>query len=243
MGKHSEFRFKQFSVCHERASLPVGMDGVLIGAWADVSRAQTILDVGTGCGVIALMCAQRNPHADVTAIDIHTPSVEEAAENFCRSQWSSRLYAAQADFEKLSLNNQLVPAPGFDLIISNPPFFNSGLHPDKENARLTARHTSEFGPATLLSHGTKLLSPTGSIALIAPAEQEEELTTCAVAHGLYMHRICHVYTKSASAPKRVMLQASKIAAPLMESDLIIRATDGNYTDSYRALTGDFYTIF
>ena len=84
------FRFKQFSCSHGRSAIKIGVDGVLAGAWADVSGCSDILDVGTGCGLIALMCAQRNPTARVLAIDIHRDSVEEAAGNFSNSLWSGR---------------------------------------------------------------------------------------------------------------------------------------------------------
>ena len=109
------FRFKQFTVQHQRSSMKVGTDAVLLGAWCELNGAQRVLDVGTGCGVIALMVAQRNADATILAIDIDPASVNEAQENFDASPWAERLHACRHDF------NDLTDDEGFDLIVTNPP--------------------------------------------------------------------------------------------------------------------------
>ena len=111
------FQFKQFAVAHDKCAMKVNTDGVLLGAWADVSKAKTILDIGTGTGVIALMMAQRNTDALIDAIDIDKPACEQAYENFKQSQWSERMLVFQTSLQEYN------PPALYDLIISNPPYF------------------------------------------------------------------------------------------------------------------------
>lgn len=236
MSKERLFRFKRFAVSHSQSAIPVGMDGVLIGAWCSVSQALRVLDAGTGCGLIALMCAQRSAEARITAIDIHSPSVEEAVYNFTTSPWARRLEARLIPFAEFA-------EKGFDLIVSNPPFFHAGVSPTLSDARLRARHSGAFGPEALLTQGAKMLSESGRISLIAPAPDENPLCRTAEEAGLYMRRICRVSSVTAHPPVRVLLEASRQPGPCEITHLTIHTPDGDFTQAYRTLTHDFYLKF
>lgn len=188
------FRFKQFEVSHSRAALPIGVDGVLIGAWAEL-RGRRVLDVGTGCGVIALMIAQRYPDAQVMAVDIHKPSVEEAEENFIRSPWSSRLEVKEKSFAEVAISGEK-----YDLIVSNPPFFDSGVEAT-DSPRLSARHQGELSPYSLVEGASELLNPGGGLAMIVPTEMAEKLLSFAILHGMRPERVCRVKDHE-GAPKK-----------------------------------------
>ena len=125
MSREYTFRFKKFRVINDKTAMKVGTDGVLLGAWCDVSAATSVLDVGAGCGLIALMIAQRNDHAMIDAIDIDCCAVEEAYINFHDSPWGGRLNVREADFNIFA--NSCVKK--YDLIVSNPPFFSNGVMP------------------------------------------------------------------------------------------------------------------
>ena len=121
MGRREKiFRFKQFEVVNDRTAMKVGTDGVLLGAWCPVAEARRVLDVGTGCGVIALMVAQRNRQALIEGIDIDQDSIAEARLNFANSPWNNRLTAIEGDF------NDMDGDARYDLIVSNPPYFTNG---------------------------------------------------------------------------------------------------------------------
>ena len=139
--RKSFFRFKKFACSHGAGSMKIGVDA------------------GTGCGVIALMCAQRNPASDILAIDVDDSSVMEARENFSMSPWSGRLEAMHEDFNHISLKD-------VDLIISNPPYFNSGIS-SPDTPRLMARHQSDLSPHVLLTKGKDMLSERGTFFLSA----------------------------------------------------------------------------
>lgn len=247
------FRFKQFSCSHGRSSIKIGVDAVLTGAWADVSECSNILDVGTGCGVIALMCAQRNPTARVLAIDIHTDSVEEAADNFRNSPWSGRLNAMQADF--LSLSSKL--SHKFDLIVSNPPFFSSGIS-TADTPRIAARHEVTLSPATLIENCRLLLSDHGRLDMITPADKGAGLAELAAENGLKLLRYCYVKGTPAKPPKRILLEfgicgdkrvgdrggeSLKIEPPREENSLILEISPGNPSEEHRRLCHDFYLYY
>lgn len=228
------FKFKRFECSHAVSSMKIGVDAVMLGAWADAS-GERVLDVGCGCGVIALMIAQRNGYADIMAIDIHSESIEEASANFVASPWGARLHAAVEDFSEMKAGRDR-----FDLIISNPPYFDSGVsRPD--TPRLVARHQDTLSPEVLVARSVEMLTPTGRLAMIVPASFEQSLEACASAVGLRVSRACRVAGTKSSAPKRVMMEfARHTAKEKVEESLAIEYSPGRYTGEYMALTGEFY---
>lgn len=234
--KERLFRFKQFSVRHELSAMKVGMDGVLLGTWAAVDGARRILDAGCGCGLIALMCAQRNAGARIDAIDVHALSVEEASFNFAASPWSGRLDASVCDFMKWRKT-------GYDVIISNPPFFKSGLEVPVTD-RETARHSAALSPEALLRHGAGLLSEKGRISLVATPEWEADLASVCVSYGLAVTRLCRVRGSESGYVKRVLMEFSPAACGrYSETELSVESAPGIYTEAYKTLTEEFYLNF
>lgn len=247
------FRFKQFRCSHGRSSIKIGVDAVLTGAWADVSGCARILDVGTGCGIIALMCAQRNCDAEVLAIDIHSDSIEEARDNFLNSPWSGRLEARVVDF--LSLSSQVYCR--FDLIVSNPPFFSSGIA-TADTPRIAARHEVTLSPATLIENCRSLLSDKGKLAMIVPADRGANLAEHAAEYGMRLLRYKYVKGTPAKPPKRILLEFGKCGEkcssnrgeeplkfepPREENSLVLEISPGVPSEEHRSLCHDFYLYY
>ena len=234
--RESLFHFKKFSCHHGLGSIKIGVDAVLIGAWADVNDVGHALDVGTGCGVIALMLAQRNDTALIEAIDIDADAIRQAEQNFAASPWSERLKASLERYNDITIRQ-------YDLIISNPPYFDSGItHP--ETSRLVARHQSELSPWELLRHGVELLADNGRIALIIPADQMEELIEAATEIGLNLWRCTRVKGHANAPIKRALLEFGKIpTATPEETMLTLETAPGQPTMEYRRLCKDFYLKF
>lgn len=228
------FDFKKFRVWHDRSSMKVGTDGVLIGAWAPVDGARRILDIGCGCGLISLMAAQRNPAAQITGIDIDGASVAQARENGARSPFAGRLKFVQADLRTLE-------AEPFDCILSNPPFFEEDLLPP-EARRAKARHTEGLSFGTLLAHARRLLRRGGHFSLIVPARQTEKILTLAAAEGFAAERRTQVVTRLPKPAKRTLLclVAGRTALQRPADTLILTGDDGRRTPGHQALTADFY---
>ena len=251
------FQFRQFFVGHDRSSMKVGTDGVLIGAWSPISHQPdireirairteySILDIGTGSGLIALMLAQRCPEAQIDAIDIDAASCLQAQENFSASPWAERLHVAQSSLQQWQMVNGKYPnGKCYDLIISNPPYFADSLKaPDA--ARCAARHNDTLPFSTLIADSVRLLKPNGTLALIVPCEAEQELQTLAADAGLQCTRRCYVHPKPARPAKRVMIawaNGQSLSTEATERTEMITLEDehGARSYEYQQLTREFY---
>ena len=233
MGREKVFHFKQFSVKNDLTAMKVGTDGVLLGAWCPVDGAQRVLDVGTGCGVIALMVAQRNPGAVIDAIDIDRNAINEATFNFANSPWTERLTAIERDF------NGLEGEKRYHLIVSNPPFFTGGVLPTGE-ARTTARHTGALSYRQLIDGALRIMTPDGSLALISPTDAEGDIIEAATFASLPVRQVTRVIPVEGAAPKRSLWLLSRCEMPYHEDTITIAHRDGTFTRDYVDLTGAFY---
>ena len=233
MGREKVFRFKQFAVVNDRTAMKVGTDGVLLGAWCPVEGMKRVLDVGTGCGVIALMVAQRNSEALITGIDIDHDAIEEASLNMERSPWKERLTALERDF------NDMEPSEGYDLIVSNPPFFTNGVLPTGDS-RTVARHTQSLTYRQLIEGAVKLLTARGMLALISPTDAEGDIIEAAAFASLPVRRVTRVIPVEGAPPKRTLWQLSRDNSSYREDTLTIAHGDGSFTREYVELTGAFY---
>lgn len=240
--KERLFRFKQFAVAHSRSAMKVGVDGVLIGAWATPSQG-SVLDVGCGCGLIAVMMAQRASGGKITGLDIHEDSVEEARFNVERSPWSDRVEIIQSDFSDF-IGKCKMEGRRFDLIISNPPFFNAGVATPL-TPREQARHQGSLTPALILTSGREVLTPEGKIALIVPSSEGEGLKRIARDCGLFVQRECRVRDHQTAPVKRVMIEfgLSDSGCDDRFEELVMFDESKEPTEAYRELCKEFYLRF
>lgn len=218
--------------------MKVNTDGVLLGAWVTINQPTSILDVGTGTGVIALMLAQRS-EATITAIEIEENAASEAVQNVLNSPWNTRVSVLPADFRDYSKNS-----PGkFDLIVSNPPFFSNSSKSLGLNKSL-ARHNHAL-PFDLLIEGAKnLLEPNGLLALILPVEEAVIFIQLAEKARLFLTRKTEVQPSITKKVNRVLMEFSHTKTDTETGNLIIYAASGSdYTEQYKLLTRDFYLNF
>ena len=198
--------------------MKVGTDGVLLGAWAGQGRPGKILDVGTGSGLVALMLAQRFPEAQVTGIDSDPEAAAQARENFAGSPWPQRLRAAHLSLQEFCRDTAATAAARrFDLVVSNPPFYDTTLtSPDP--LRTAARHTGG------LTH-----------------EELQSILRLADRSRLHLHRLTHVYSKPSSRPRRILATFGRQQIPQpLEDSLTLTGTDGTRSPEHIRLTRDFY---
>ncbi len=239
----ADFRFKHFVVSNERSAMKVNTDGVLLGALMSLeSEDRTVLDVGTGTGTIALMAAQRLSDLaedfTVHAIDIDEPSAQEAQMNFERSPWSSSLKAYHLSLE--DYQETLDPLFKFDLICSNPPYFENSLQAP-EQRRNAARHTSSLSYRELISFASERLSDSGRIAFVLPSETRDELCRYARMHSLFPSKITSIRTVPRKAPSRIVAEFTRQRQDTQEDILTIQ-DEGKYTSQYLALVGNFLLL-
>lgn len=215
--------------------MKVGIDGVLLGAWAEIDNAGSILDIGSGSGLITLMLAQRSD-AQILAIDIDADAILQTDDNVSKSPWSHRISTKEISLQ-LFVNET---TERFDLIVSNPPYFvNSTKTPIV--GRTTARHTSSLSHEELIDNAKLLLKPTGRICLILPVNEGLQCVDYALKVGLFCTKQVTVYPKPEAAAKRVLLEFSLQYSPKIESELTIENNERHqYSPEFSALAKDFY---
>ena len=230
------FKFKKFTVYHDKCAMKVGTDGVLLGAWVDVSHAKQIVDVGTGSGLIALMLAQRNPCAEILGIDIDAKAVLQASENFESSPFKGRLSVQHLSFDKwVKAANEKV-----DAIISNPPFFQNSLQ-SPDASRTLARHSDSLSLESLFRESKKRLTDNGSLSLILPYDQKNNALQVADENKWSLSRITTVFPTPNADPKRVLMDFSlQFKSYSQENQLIIEESRHVYTADFVLLAKDFY---
>ena len=261
------FRFKKFKVEQDGAAHPVGTDAVLLGAWTDVRGVRSFLDIGTGTGVVALMLAQRlspcsgdfsrsNNQLSYatestkawkgTAVEIHPPSATLARSNFAESAWAEQLSVWEGTIQQFSENDAIsIQAEGakhgYDLIVSNPPFFSERtVSPDK--TRSLGRHTETLSFEDLLSAVNQLLAPKGRFCAVLPEREGRRLCELAVPKGLYWTRIVAVRSRPGKPVERLLIQFERSPYDLKCEEICLFAGEKGevYSVDFQALTRDFY---
>lgn len=235
------FDFKGFSLDDSGCAMKIGTDGVLLGAWAALPTKGLVLDIGTGSGLISLMVAQRTSgKLRIIGIDNDINAIEYARANVAASRWHETVSTVHSGFEDYAL-----PYPP-ELIISNPPFFTTGMI-SPNNARATARHCNgALSPIALISYASKHLAPGGSLAMVTPAEIEQTIIFESTIQQMQIVRQCDVVTIRGKKPRRILWQIQRSGdstATPERTILTIRGQDGKFTDEYQTLTSAFYLDF
>lgn len=230
------FRFKQFQVNHDRCAMKVGTDGILLGAWADVTQAKQILDLGSGSGLIALMLAQRSSaESRIFAVEIDPAAAQQACENVLISPWKNKIQMYQQDIDSFCTQT----AERFDLIVANPPYFQTGVDCRNEE-RNTARYFAAQSHLHWLEIAAACLASKGKISFVLPFDAGETLLKST---ALYCVARCDVITKQGKAPQRMLLTFATQPQTLRHDELIIYDTQNQYHADFVALTQDFYLNF
>ncbi len=249
------FSFKQFTVRQERCAMKVGTDGTLLGAWARVPAADPssdipaprILDIGTGTGLIALMMAQRFPHALITGIDTDAGAVVQARENAEASPFAPRIRIVHRALQDMPCGSPpsggvLHPESdgdtsvcgGFRAIVCNPPFFTGSLEcPDEK--RTMARHASSLSYEELMSVSFRLLDVGGELSVVTPYDSLGRMDSAAAIAGFCTRRVCTVRTTARKPPKRVLLAYGRERGGDVETSEIVIGSD-----EYNDMMSDFY---
>jgi tRNA1Val (adenine37-N6)-methyltransferase len=229
-----DFFFKKFTVSQEKSIHKVGTDGVLLGAWCSVDQVCSVLDIGTGTGVIALMIAQRTDNQVVVdAVELQEEDANEAGSNFKRSPWGNRLHVHNIDIQNFS------PGRTYDLIVTNPPFFvKSWLPPDSR--RSTVRHTGSLAFDALLTIVKILLNEHGKFSIILPTAEGTQFIDKAALAGLFCIRMCEFRTRLHKPVERLLLEFGFHSTEVKIEKLLLYVEGQTWSEDYRRLTADFY---
>lgn len=233
----SKFQFKQFSIEQDRCAMKIGTDGVLLGAWTPIENNPfSILDIGTGTGIIALMLAQRSHAEQIDALEIDEEAYEQATDNFENSPWNDRMFCFHAGLDEFVDE----PEDEYDLIVSNPPFYQEDYKSNNEQRDL-ARFQDAMPFEDLVEAADLLLSENGTFCVIIPFKEEEKFLELANEYELYPLKITRIKGTPTTEIKRSLLAFSRNKTPDFNTDeLVIETARHQYTPEYIELTKDFY---
>ena len=230
------FKFKQFTIYQQHSAMKLSTDSVLLGAWADCEGAKTVLDIGTGTGILSLMIAQRYPQAQIYAIDIDASSLQDARQNFEQLPWSQRITAILGDVRTYRFNMK------FDCIISNPPYFQNALKPSKSSLSV-AKHDNNLDFGQLAQAVNRLLQPQGKANIVVAHEFSHQLELNFNFEYLFCHRRLDVFSNvTKNKPRLSLLMFLKKITDCNKEKFYISDHNG-YTNQYKNLTKDFYLFF
>lgn len=228
------FHFKHFSLFHHRSSMKVGTDAIMLGRWTDVKPSDVVLDIGTGCGLLPLMLAQKGV-AQVDAVDIDSASIEEATINFEASQWREQLKAFCVDIVDFQTDKQ------YDLIITNPPYFVHFSQCDSTR-KSKARHSDvTLSFDVLCGVVRRFLKPDGRFALVLPAVESVAFLKVAQSMGLFLHKRMAIIPIAGKESNRVHLELAFLQTnEIQEETFVLRDGDNRFTAQYKDFLKDFY---
>jgi tRNA1Val (adenine37-N6)-methyltransferase len=235
------FRFKQFTVWHDRSALRVCTEACILGAYAEVKEVNNALDIGTGTGLLALMIAQRNANMHVDAVEIEEQNVEQAVENVAQSPFLKRISVFQAAIQNWE-KPETPHSSKYDLIISNPPFFDKHLLSPREE-RNRALHTETLSLSDLALSVARLLADTGHFVVLLPPLETQRLTDFLTPLGLHPTRQLHIFSRPGKPVFRKITTFERKKKGFFTETLYIHDEDGTYSDDFRTLLKEYYLIF
>jgi tRNA1Val (adenine37-N6)-methyltransferase len=259
------FQCKEFIVHQQHTSMKVCTDACLFGAWVakqpSLERAHSIVDIGTGTGLLSLMLAQvtENSKASITAIEIEAQAAEEANSNFNLSKWSDRLKLVNDSIQnftasinmgdlvsnELNNNNNNNSKQFFDIVISNPPFYEGDLKSPDPNKNKAA-HSTELPWNILLENVTSLLNNNGSFFVLVPTLRAYTMQKLAEANHLYLTEEVLVYNDAKHLPFRSFLHFTKVKPAIdkeisvLRNKIVIKNADNTYSTEFTELLKDYY---
>ncbi|PJJ84993.1 tRNA1(Val) (adenine(37)-N6)-methyltransferase [Mucilaginibacter auburnensis] len=233
------FQFKQFSVDQTNCAMKINTDGVLLGALTQIKAPQSILDIGTGTGVIALMFAQRFADAQIDAVEIDQSAADTASQNFSRSKFSDRLKVFALGFEQFF---KAYPDNKYDLIISNPPFYINSLHSPEEKKQL-AKHADENFFKEILSDVANHLTANGSCWLVLPPATAQLVRNLVNEYELYINDVITISSFKGKDPHREIISLSNVVDVFTKQEFVIYDSQGVHSEQYKNALIDFFTIF
>ena len=228
------FHFKHFSLYHHRSTMKVGTDAILLGRWTEVNPTDVVLDIGTGCGLLPLMLSQKGV-AHMDAVDIDKASIEEASINFEASQWCEHLKAYCVDIVDFQTDKK------YDLIVSNPPFFNRFSKCDSERKSRARHNDAGLSYDTICHEVCRLMQPEGRFAVVLPVDVSTDFLNTAEQYGLYLHKRMTIIPIEGKEPNRVNLELGFGKCDnVREETFVIRDADKRFTAQYEEFLKDYY---
>ncbi|MBK8805577.1 MAG: methyltransferase [Bacteroidales bacterium] len=228
------FHFKQFSISQNNSALKICTDSVLLGAYTDKNDCATVLDIGTGTGVLALMIAQKT-NAKITAIDIDNGAIIDAQKNFNNSPWKDRLELFEMSIQDFNLYNSY-----YDLIVCNPPYFQNSLLSPKASKSI-AKHNISLSIEELFGAVSRLLSPHGQFNMIIPFDLESTVISTSRLFNLHLEKQVFIKPTNNKPANRIIFQFSLLKKNFYSVETIVIEPQirHQYSERYNQLLKEY----
>jgi tRNA1Val (adenine37-N6)-methyltransferase len=230
------FQFKQFKILQDKTAMKVSTDACILGAYTEVGKCERILDIGTGTGLLALMVAQRNQETIIDAVEIDDSAYSQAVENVLESIFNKRINVFYTTIQQFQTDNL------YDLIISNPPFYQNYLQSEKSQKNL-AHHTVSLSFEDLIASVNKFLKPNGTFVVLLPLYETTRLVEIAAQFQLFPQKQLQIRHRQNSKILRIITTFGYSEKIIFFEELIIKNPDETYTEDFIGLLKDFYLIF
>ncbi len=231
----ANFKCKKFTITQSNSALKVGTDAFLIGTICKAKQPKSILDIGVGTGIISLILAQRFSNAQIQGIDIDEGSIKDATTNFSQSKWSENLSATKVSLQNFSK----ICKQEFDLIVSNPPFFENSVLP-KDKKLISAKHTTELNAEDLFKYSVDFMHNESQMFIIIPASEKISYISQAINSGLFLTDEISIKPLPSKDANRIILGFSKMSKSVQKETICVRNENHEYSTKYVDLTKDFY---
>jgi len=235
------FRFKQFTIHQDKSAMKVCTDACLFGAWATHTSqlGHSFLDIGTGTGLLSLMAAQKNPNIIIDAVEIDKTAAQQAKDNFESSPWNKRLNVYNLSIQKFASIQTVNLSAKYNIIISNPPFYENNFKGDDEQRNL-ALHSTELSLEQLLTAVDRLLADDGFFFVLLPYHRTEQFEKLAARQKLFVNEKVFVRQTPKHNYFRTMFLLKKTSTTPGSSEIMIMNSENKYTCQFVALLKEFY---
>jgi tRNA1Val (adenine37-N6)-methyltransferase len=230
------FQFKQFKILQDNTAMKVSTDACILGAYTDVRKCERILDIGTGTGLLAMMLTQRNQTAILDAVEIEESAYNQAVGNIDDSVFREKINVFHSTIQQFQTDNL------YDLIISNPPFYQNHLQSNKSQKNL-AHHTISLSFEDLMASVNKFLQPNGTFVVLLPMYETSCLIEIAIQFQLFPQKQLQIRHRQNSKILRIITTFGYSEKQTLLEELIIKNPDETYTEEFRELLKEFYLIF
>ncbi|MEW9799386.1 tRNA1(Val) (adenine(37)-N6)-methyltransferase [Alteromonas sp. CYL-A6] len=223
--------------------MKVGTDSLILGSWVQTDGHQRMLDVGTGCGLLALMLAQRSAlTAHIDAVEIDVDAARQATENVRQSPWPEKISIIPGAVQDFQYTKP------YSLIVSNPPYFTHSAkatraYEQQSPARHTARQQAGLSPSALFAFARQALTRDGELVCLYPTDSRQHIIEAAGANGLALSSSLSVSHRADCVPYVTVFHFSHNASDVSEHSLFVRDLDGQYSAAFRQLCQPFYLNF
>lgn len=232
---NTHFSFKQFTIHQDQTAMKVTTDACILGAYTEVKEPENVLDIGTGTGLLALMLAQRS-NAKIDAVETDKNAYNQAVININESIFRDKIKIHHISIQDFTTTY------AYDLIISNPPFFQNHLKSETQS-RNNSIHTDTLSFEDLLNSILRLLSFNGIFVVLLPVYESSIFEQLSTLQGLYPQNKLMIRHRKGSRILRIITTFGRVKKQIIHEELIIKNPDESYSPDFQTLLKDYYLIF